>query len=121
MHTLPPPRNAPMIDLTAHLDLPHGSLPNTTLKFSKFFTALANRIFRSGSKDPSAKPDPFQKRNIMRDLLADADLRAIAQEAGNARRLEAHRVSCLGAYDYKHQLVKTGKGHHTLAGIPAGL
>lgn len=26
MTILPPPRNAPMIDLTAHLELPHGSL-----------------------------------------------------------------------------------------------
>lgn len=85
------------------------------MKFSKFFTLLAARILGKDARDP------FKRRNVMRELTADPVLRNIAQNAGNARRLEAHRNACLTAYAHKRKLVKDGKGHHTLAGIPADM
>lgn len=40
------------------------------------------------------------------------------EEPKNIRR---HRTACLTAYHAKGQLVKAGKGHNTLSGIPASL
>lgn len=85
------------------------------MKIAKFFTRLLNRVLGT---IPTEQVSAARAKAIRRDLESDSDLQHIAQLAGNQRRTDAHRRSCLQAYAYKRQLVNQGKGHHTLGGIP---
>lgn len=85
------------------------------MKLAKFFSTLLNRVL--GTLPPE-HITATRAKDIRRDLESDPDLQRIAQLAGNQRRTDAHRRSCLQGYDYKRNLVKQGKGHHTLTGTP---
>lgn len=85
------------------------------MKIAKFFSTLLNRVL--GTLPPE-QVTARRAKAIRRDLESDHDLQCLAQLAGNQRRTDAHRTSCLQAYAYKQKLVKYGQGHHTLAGIP---
>lgn len=86
------------------------------MKIAKFFSSLLNRVLGTL---PAEHITVSRAKAIRRDLESDADLRRLAQLAGNERRTDAHSRSCLQGYDHKRQLVAQGKGHHTLTGTPA--
>ena len=82
------------------------------MKFS-FFKALVAALFNG------KKPAPGQLAQAHRKLKHDVKLQSLAQQHGNQRRLDAWMRSVKDGYDHKRQLVSAGKGHNTLAGIPA--
>ncbi len=86
------------------------------MKFS-FFKSLASAIIsRLKSKVKVAPPNI---RQIHRKLKRDGNLQRLAKAHGDALRLSAWNRSVQGGYDEKRKLVNAGKGHNTLAGIPA--
>jgi hypothetical protein len=84
------------------------------MKFS-FFKALAAAIWSGTGK----KPIGDELSYLHRELIRKPKLQAVARQHGNQRRMDAWLRSVRGGYDHKRQLVAAGKGHNTLAGIPA--
>lgn len=84
------------------------------MKFS-FFKALAAAIFG----DVKAKNSRAELGAVHRKLKRNRELQAMAREHGNRKRIDAWQRCVSQAYAAKRQLVEAGKGHNTLAGIPA--
>lgn len=85
------------------------------MKFS-FFKYFADRLFKKLFGKPDA---PKSSSALHRSMKTNNDLQAIAHDHAKQRRLMAWKRSVEGGYDNKRELVKLGKGHNTLAGIPA--
>jgi len=80
-----------------------------------FFQKLAELIFCNSEKPLSKQQFTARKR----ELIANPQMQAFAQDVGNHARMEHWKLNVRQAYDAKRKLVEAGKGRNTLAGIPA--
>ena len=88
------------------------------MKYS-FFKDFAAKLFRKLAGTPKAPKSLHQLHQLHQKLKGNEALQRIAKDHGDKRRLHAWMKSVHGGYAAKRQLVKNGKGHNTLAGIPA--
>lgn len=82
---------------------------------SRFFTAYAiRRLLKQGR--PITTSTVSAKRT---ELMKVGVCHVVAQEAGNEKRLAAHRNACLTAYRAKVSMCNDLQGHNSTEGLPA--
>ncbi len=84
------------------------------IQLNSFFKALTAALFKNSKRITRREFNAAHKK-----LMSTPGMRALAQTAGTGKRLSQWQACVQQGYDRKRQLVAAGKGHNTLAGIPA--
>jgi len=79
------------------------------MKHFSFFATLLKALF---AEKPGKPLSPREQDRLKRDLMTRGDILAAAKTAGDARRINAWKRSCIGGYERKFRMGQCG-------GIPA--